>query len=485
LWRVGQAQDLKPARQAVLLTLVKMAEGGLYDQLGGGFHRYSVDDHWGVPHFEKMLYDNALLLRLYSEVLLSGSYSSAPSDAVLAPDVRALFLEVISETVEYLLREMTSPAGAFYSAQDADSEGEEGRFFAWSSAELDQVLTLAEARIFKLRYGVTPEGNFEHATTVLHLSRSLQEISQETGVSEVEVRENLAFACAKLREVRSRRVAPGLDDKILVSWNGMLISGLAWASRALEAGGRMALAHRASFAAHRAFDWLSDKAASDPGGRIHAVLSEEGEARISGRLDDSAFLIQGGLDLLRFLPESGTQGRLSARFNAVKKKVCVLAESAWQSFADPESKGFYLSGPEHADLILRPLSLNDQAIPAGAAVFLESLLELDALGIEGAWSADLEERVLAVRERVFKNPFGLASLGVAVLKHALGTVVLKGAGSSRFQGHFSLIQEISDQVVGDLQFCHEKTCEPLAGSTDVVWTRLRQALAPGLQPFRT
>jgi len=465
LLRSGKAFDLKPARQAAILALVRMAEGGIYDQLCGGFHRYSVDDRWAVPHFEKMLYDNALLLRLYSEVLLGSS-------GELAPDIRELFVNIVAETVEYVLREMTHSMGGFYSAQDADSEGEEGKFFVWTLQELNEILSPKEAQVFALRHGVSDSGNFEHGTNVFYLSKSLSAISEQTGLSLNDVRENLAFACAKLRERRSARVAPGLDDKILVSWNGLMVSGLAWASKALDQAGRFKLAHRASIAAHRGWDWISEHSATAESGGFYAVLGGDGSSRIRGRIDDSAFMIRAGLDLLRFLPEEA----LGTRYSVIKSRLILWAEWAWKSFADRESCGFFLTEEGRKDLIQRPVSLHDQVIPSGAAVLMDSYLELEALAINGSWSSDLEARLLALRESVMRNPFAFSETASALLRFALGTVVLKGAGSQKFQGHFSVTQDVG---FGDLMLCHQQTCENTEPAG--VLSRLQALLVPSLQ----
>jgi uncharacterized protein YyaL (SSP411 family) len=484
LWRAGHALQIKPARQAVILALVRMAEGGIYDQLGGGFHRYSVDDRWSVPHFEKMLYDNALLLRLYAEVLMGAESEPAPE---LAPDVRELFIHVLSETIEYVLRELTTAQGAFYSAQDADSEGEEGRYFVWTPEDLAKLLTPDEARVFMLRYGVTEAGNFEHGTTVLHLARSLSGIVEEAGASRAplsieQVSENLAFACAKLREARSRRFAPGLDDKILVAWNGLMISGLSWAARALEQAGRYRLSHRASIAAHRAFDWITTHGTGQESGSLRAVLSSDGEARIPGRLDDSAFMVRAALDLIRFMPAEAMESRLPV----LRSRALLLSEHAWRVFSDAEGAGFYMTESGRADLVQRPASIHDQAIPAGSAVLLDSLLELREIGVPGVpykWDSGstigLDARLAGLVPLVRSNPFGMAEAASALLRQALGTIVIKGDGSLKLQGHFAVTQAAPPAAVPALQLCHRNSC--LQPSLPEARALLRSKLVPGLQ----
>jgi uncharacterized protein YyaL (SSP411 family) len=235
---VSDAPDLHALFMATL-TLTRMAEGGLYDQLGGGFARYSVDQYWMIPHFEKMLYDNGALLASYSEAAL------ATGDA--------LFRRIAGETGDWLLREMQddSPDGkgaGFWSAYDADSEGHEGKFYAWSREEVQSALTAEEWSVFSRRFGFDEAPNFEGAWH-LHIYQPLEQIAKEQELEVAEVERRIDAARDKLLAIRSRRVWPGLDDKILTSWNALAIRGLAIAARALE---------RADFAAAagRALDFL-------------------------------------------------------------------------------------------------------------------------------------------------------------------------------------------------------------------------------------
>ncbi|MGL4648966.1 MAG: thioredoxin domain-containing protein, partial [Caldilineaceae bacterium] len=190
------------------LTLEKMAQGGIYDQLGGGFHRYSVDGEWLVPHFEKMLYDNAQLLRSY---LHAWQVTQRP-----------LFLRVVNETIAYVLREMTQPEGGFYSAQDADSEGHEGKYFVWSPAEIEALLEPHQAAIVEEYWGVSPRGNFE-GKNILHVSRSVDDVARRMRTTPDEVERTLTDARARLFAARCGRVAPARDEKVLTEWNGLMI----------------------------------------------------------------------------------------------------------------------------------------------------------------------------------------------------------------------------------------------------------------------
>ena len=213
------------------LTLEKMAHGGIYDQLGGGFARYSVDSIWLTPHFEKMLYDNAQLLRTYLHAWqITG---------------RGLYERVIDETIDYVLREMTSEAGGFYSAQDADSEGVEGKFFVWTPEEIEAVIGEEAARLFNARYGVTPTGNFE-GKTILNVFRSVDEVARRVGKTEEEVERSLAESRQKLFEARESRIKPGLDDKVLAEWNGLMIHALAECGAVLGRDDALAAAQKAA-----------------------------------------------------------------------------------------------------------------------------------------------------------------------------------------------------------------------------------------------
>src|SRR5678815_2138787 len=224
-------------REGALHTLDRMVTGGIHDQLGGGFHRYSVDRHWRVPHFEKMLYDNALLLHLLAEAQQISS--------------RTEWVESATQLVEWLGREMTDAAGAFHATQDADSEGEEGKYFVWSPAELEAVLGAEEGRRAAKAYGVTAQGTFEHGKSVLERRVPLVDLAREWGKTEDEARRWLESVGAKLLAERSKRIPPGRDDKVLAGWNGLMIRGLAFASRVFE---RPDWAERAARAAGAVLD---------------------------------------------------------------------------------------------------------------------------------------------------------------------------------------------------------------------------------------
>lgn len=442
LWRHGLATQKDTAIEAVLLTLEKIASGGLYDQLGGGFHRYSVDESWSVPHFEKMLYDNALLLRSYAQVLLSSKVDAAgtPFLTSLTSEKRALFVRVIEETIDYLLREMISPQGAFYAAQDADSEGEEGKFFVWDPADLAQHLTNDEARAFEGRYGVTQNGNFEHGKTVLFLNPSLPDVKPETEAL-------IESARKKLMEVRSRRIAPQTDDKILMSWNGLIISGLVWGAQALRAEGHMNKAAQASQAACHAFDYLV-KTMSRPGGRLWST-SKNGISKNNGYLDDYAFISMAAIDLARF-----AEGSEAAQYLA-------QAES-WLSivlkhFRTESAVGYYFTSDDHETLIQRPKTLYDQAIPSGSAVVLNCLLalaELDLSENSQTWLQEAQAQLRKIFPGILKSPYGQGEMINAALLAVMGPIVASGLDSLAAVKHPHVFRKNSAQNL----VCHNRTC---------------------------
>jgi uncharacterized protein len=334
----------------VRLTLDKMMHGGIYDQLGGGFHRYSVDAAWLVPHFEKMLYDNALLARVY----LHGWQVMGEER----------WRRVCEETLEWVLREMRGPEGGFYSALDADSEGEEGRFYVWDEAEMRQALTeagLAADAIERVLgyWGVSPAGNFE-GKNILHvpLGASAQQPAE------------LADARRALYARRDRRVRPGLDDKRICSWNALMIAALADAGAAM---GREDYIDAASACAR--FIWESMR---DPEGRLRRTW-KEGEARLNAYLEDHAFLVEA---LLRLY-----EATLEVRwFDAARE----TADSMIKRFADDERGGFFTTSNDHEELIARRKDIGDHPIPSGNSSAAYGLLRLSALTGERAY----EERAV-------------------------------------------------------------------------------------------
>jgi uncharacterized protein len=331
------------ALHAVELTLEKMARGGIYDHLGGGFHRYSVDERWLVPHFEKMLYDNALLARLYLDAhKLTG---------------KEFYRRVVEETLDYVLREMTSPEGAFYSTQDADSEGEEGKFFVWALAEIEAVLGEEDARLFSSYYGVTAPGNFE-GHNILNVAHPLERAAEIEGVSVERLAEAVERGRRLLLDVRSKRVWPGRDEKTLAAWNGLMLRAFAEAGAAL---GR----EDYTDAARRNAEFLL-RAMSRDGLLLRTY--KDGEAKLNAYLEDYAYLIEGLVSLY--------EATFETRWLAEAKR---LADTMIEEFWDAEHGGFFFTGKSHEELIRRTKELEDNATPSGNSSAAWGLLRLAEL----------------------------------------------------------------------------------------------------------
>ena len=328
------------ALEMVELTLEKMAYGGMYDQVGGGFHRYSTDSYWLVPHFEKMLYDNALLSRLYLHAWqLTG---------------RGLYRRIAEETLDYVLREMTDGQGGFYSAQDADSEGVEGKFFVWTPQELREVLGDADADLLGRYYGVTQGGNFE-GSNILNIARKPEVFAQEQGIAPEQLDAVIARGKAALLAARERRIHPLLDDKTLASWNGLMLRSFAEAGAALNRPDYLAAA-----AQNAAF--LLEEMVQE--GRLLRTW-RGGQAKLPGFLEDYACVADGLLALYE------------ADFNPRWLKSAVaLVDTMLELFWEDGLGGFYDTGREHETLVTRPRDIFDNAQPCGSSVAAEVLLRL-------------------------------------------------------------------------------------------------------------
>ncbi len=328
------------ARDMVEKTLGKMAAGGMYDQVGGGFHRYSTDARWLIPHFEKMLYDNALLARTY--LLAYRAFGNAD------------FARVSRETLDYLLREMTPPAGGFFAAQDADAGGEEGTFSVWDPASLESAVGAEAAPIVAVRYGVTKTGNFENGQTVLSVVRDVSDIASELGVAKAHVEATLAEARRKMYQVRSRRVAPMTDEKLLTDWSALAISAFALAGRLLPEP-------RYEEAARRAADRILANCRVG-GDLLHR--EKDGVAEIPGFSSDYAFFVEALLDLY--------EATFDPRYF---RAAAELQREMNERFADPRG-GYFLSAEKHDRLIVRPRDLFDGATPSSNSVAAMNLLRL-------------------------------------------------------------------------------------------------------------
>lgn len=322
------------------LSLDKMAHGGIYDQLGGGFHRYSTDAHWLVPHFEKMLYDNAQLLPLY---LTMYQITQAP-----------LYSRIARETLSYLKREMLHSEGGFYSTQDADSEGVEGKFFVWTKDEVNEQLGDA-ARLFCRYYDITETGNWEDGNNIPHLTISLNQLSTLFNQELESVTASIDASKHTLFHVRNQRIKPFRDEKILTAWNGLMLSGLMQAYAVL--GDTKALD-----AARTSIDFLYHHMWRD--GRLLRTY-KDGHARLNGYLDDYAFLAAALLD--------GFEATFEPNYFDFAQ---TLAETMIDEFWDTDQGGFFFTGNSHETLVNRTKSAFDEAIPSGNAIATKTLLRL-------------------------------------------------------------------------------------------------------------
>jgi uncharacterized protein len=362
--RTGDAHAL----QMVTQTLEAMARGGIYDQIGGGFHRYSVDGRWLVPHFEKMLYDNALLARVYLHAWqVTGN---------------SMFRAVAEETLDFVLREMTDQAGGFYSTLDADSEGKEGKFYVWTAGEVRTVLS-EEAAAFVAAYGVTDGGNFE-GRNILTFSGTVEE------------RRALAAARRRLFEVRDRRLHPGRDEKMLTSWNGLTLAAFAEAGRVLNREDYLVAAERnAAFL----LDYLRT-----PEGRLRHSW-KEGSARVNGYLADHSHLIEGLLELYH--------SSFAPRWYLAAKD---LAEVMIHHFGAPS--GFYDTSDDHETLIVRPRDLQDNAVPSGGGMTATVLLRLAGLAAQPRYMELAQKSIGQVESLLAQHPLAFGQWLIA-LEHAL------------------------------------------------------------------
>jgi uncharacterized protein YyaL (SSP411 family) len=337
--RTGHAEAL----DMVTHTCRKMAEGGLYDQLGGGFHRYSTDAHWLVPHFEKMLYDNALLSRLYLH-----AYQVTGDE---------FFRRIAEETFDYVAREMTDEGGAFYSTQDADSEGVEGKFFVWTVEEIDELLGEEDGRLVSAYYGATAGGNFEEKN-ILNIPRPAETVAAELNVPVERLREVVERSRPLLYAAREKRIKPGRDEKAIAAWNGMMLTSFAAASSVLERADYRLIAERNA-------DFLLTTLRRE-GTLLHVY--KDGQAKHHGYLDDYACVASA---LLSLYEATGTTRWL--------RECLSLVEQMCEEFWDGADGGFFYTSTKGEQLIVRNKDFMDNATPAGNSVAAELLLRLALL----------------------------------------------------------------------------------------------------------
>lgn len=363
----------------VTTTLDKMAMGGIYDHLGGGFARYSVDEVWLVPHFEKMLYDNALLISNYVDAYRLTSNEN--------------YARVAQESCDYILRDMTDEQGGFHSTEDADSEGEEGKFYVWTPAEVDQLLgDPLVAERFRQTYDITESGNFE-GHSIPRLKQSIAQYAQEFGTTEQELRDEMQKAREVLFNARCQRIRPGKDDKILASWNGLMIEALA------KAG---ATFHEAAYldAAKRAATFVLEQMTDDAGRLLHTY--RHGKAKLSAYLDDYTYLASAMFALYEATFEP------SWLEHAQK-----LIDTAIEHFYDTESGGFFYTADDHEQLIARNKDFYDHSVPSGNGVAALVLAKLGKLLGNEKYLQLAETTMSAAADVLQKHPIAAGQLLVA------------------------------------------------------------------------
>ena len=376
-------RDDPALRQMALTTLTRMSEGGIYDQIGGGFSRYSVDERWEIPHFEKMLYDNGPLVALCAD---AWTQTGDP-----------LYARVVEETATWVLREMQAADGGYFSSLDADSEGEEGKYYVWDRREVEQLLTPQEATVASRRWGFDGPPNFEghhwHA-----------KIADDLSTEEFPL---IASARQKLFAAREKRIRPGRDDKVLTSWNALMIEGLAHAARVFERGDWLD-------SAQRAMDFV--RMTMWRNGRLLAT-AKDGRAHLDAYLDDHAFLLAALLELLQ------------ADFRHEDLAFAIeLADTLLARFEDHEAGGFFFTAHDHETLIHRPKSGHDNATPAGNGIAAFALQRLGHLLGESRYLTAAEKTLRLFWPQICRSPAGLGSLSLA-LEEALtppDIVILRG-----------------------------------------------------------
>ncbi|MEP7246724.1 MAG: thioredoxin domain-containing protein [Gammaproteobacteria bacterium] len=387
----SEEPDLQALYMATL-TLRRMGDGGMFDQLGGGFARYSVDSHWMIPHFEKMLYDNGSLMSVYAEA------------AVATGDV--FYAQIASETADWVIRDMQSPEGGYYSSLDADSEGHEGKFYVWDRDEVRAALTAAEFAVFDPRFGLDRKPNFE-GKWHLHVFRSLEQVAAEAHVEPPNAEALLISARAKLLAIRGKRVWPGRDEKILTSWNALAIRGMAAVALAL---GREDLAESAT----RALDFIRKTLWRD--GRLLATYKDE-RAHLNAYLDDYVYLADAILELqqVRFRSDELAFAR-------------ALLDAVLAHFSDRAAGGFYFTADDHEALIHRTKVFSDDATPAGNGIAAFVLLRAGHVLGEPRYLEAAERTLRAAWLAVEKYPHGHVSL-LNVLEEVLNaptSVIIRG-----------------------------------------------------------
>ena len=433
--RTGREQSLAMVRT----TLDRMASGGIYDHLGGGFARYSVDARWLVPHFEKMLYDNALLAGVYAEAFQATG------------DER--YQHVSRETCDYVLRDMTDPAGGFYSTEDADSEGEEGKFYVWTPDELEAVLGEEAGATFGRVYDVSDAGNFE-GHNILNLPKTLAQSARILVRDEKELAAELAVSRTKLFAAREKRIHPAKDDKVIVAWNGLMIDALARAGAAFNEP-------RYTAAAAAAADFIHDQLRRPDGRLLHTW--RHGKAKLDAYLDDYAALAGGLISLYE------------ATFDAARlEEAARLLEVVLKHFADSKEGGFFFTADDHEQLIARNKDATDASVPSASALAATALVRLAKLTGKQAYADAAAGTMKSAAGLMKQAPTAMGQMLLAVDLHLGPTYELAFAGDAA--------NAATADVLADLRrrFLPNKV---LAGASDDSPPALLKDLLAGKKPI--
>jgi hypothetical protein len=404
-------------------TLKEMRKGGIYDHLGYGYHRYSTDPEWLVPHFEKMLYDQAMLIMAYTE-----AYQITRNP---------IYAQVVDEIITYVTRDLMSPEGVFYSAEDADSEGEEGKFYIWSLDELNDILNSKEMEVFTEAYNLKTEGNFQdeatgkfNGTNILHLTEEMVSLAETFNLELDELTAILDSSRKKLFKEREKRIRPLRDDKILTDWNGLIITALSKASRAMEKQEYLALAEKAT-------EFILEQMITEKHTLLHVY--KDGESAIPAFLDDYAFLIWGLIELF--------ETTFQPKYLSKAKELCM---SMLEHFWDPKGKGFFFTSDENEELLVRQKVAYDGAIPSGNSIaVLDLILLARILG-----DAELEQRATQIFE-TFSNDiirsytgYGMMLIGLDFLQGPSYEVVI--AGNPKSDDTQKMLQALRNQYLPNM-----------------------------------
>jgi uncharacterized protein YyaL (SSP411 family) len=459
------------ALQMVRRTLIRMAHGGMYDQLGGGFHRYATDARWLVPHFEKMLYDNALLARVY---LHAWQVEGIP-----------LYRRVVEQTLDYIVREMTHPEGGFYSAQDADSEGEEGKFYLWSYDEIAALVGQLDAELVTRHFGVTERGNFE-GKNILYIAMEEEDLAASMQRDVTSVRAVLERARQTLFQARAQRIPPAKDEKVLTAWNGLMMGTFAEAARVLKRPDYLEVARRnAEFVLH---EMMSDN-------QMMRAWRHGTGARQRAYLEDYAAYAAALLTLYQATFE--VRWFLQAR---------ALADAILERFIDPEG-GFFDTRDDHEHILVRPRQLQDSATPSGNALAADVLLRLATYTGEHRYRDAAEKILHAMSALMEQYPSGFGHwlsvaayylappvlVAVVGLPEAADTLDLLDVLSSRYRPHLEIafttpegeamqhIPALKGREMRDgratAYICHGFSCRPPVVDAGELEARLQQTLS--------